>query len=171
MNDLEVSVVLNPLKVVLVDYHSMLVILVPMYILNISHVDILDDHSFRSPSVITVVWFMRSQRYPTNVDTEMYPRHSSWIPRKSDVEEWRAYVNADTGHGRSPIPASSNEHPITVMMCCIAKGLIWNPGIFPVPNCPATYCKWRPCDTDIERTPEVVISSVVTNSVPNPVFI
>ena len=85
MPDPDVSIVIDPVKVVPVDYHGSLYVPISSYVdIYVGYIDILNNDCVRSPAAVTVIRLMGSQGNPTGIDTEVYPSHSCRIPEKLD---------------------------------------------------------------------------------------
>jgi hypothetical protein len=165
--DPNLSVVFDVVQVSLFDYYSMFEVSISLDVeIYPRYIDVLDYDRSWSPTAVTVVGLTRSQGYPTDVDTEVYPGYSPRIPGKSDINVRATNVNPDVTHGRGPIPMTSHEYPAAVVVSYVSKWLVRNPGVVPIPDDPSACGKWCPSNADIKGTPEIVVCPVVIDSFP-----
>jgi len=172
MPDPDVSIVIDPVKVVPVDYNGPLEVSISSHVdIYIGYSDISYNDRSRSPAAVTVVGLPGSQGHPTDAHAEVYPGYSSRIPEKRDRKERRAHANPDTGHWRRPIPKTSCEYPAAVVVSYVSKWFTRNPGVVPVPYRPSSHGKWRPSNADMNGTPEIAVGSIVVNSLPSTMLV
>jgi hypothetical protein len=170
--DPDLPVVLSSIEVFLVNYDGMPEVFIPIHIeVYIRYGDVPDDDRSWSPAAITIVGFPGSQGQPPHPSTTVYPRHPSRKPEKWEGKERRADTNPDEGHGRSPIPIPPCEYPGAVVVSYVSKRFARDPGMVPIPYNPSARCIWRPSRADIERTPEIVIDSIVVNPFPSAMLV
>jgi hypothetical protein len=134
--------------------------------MDLVDIDVFDNNCARSPASVTVIGFMRRQGHPTDIDARIYPGYSSRIPGKSNVKERGSNPNPDPGHGWRPIPKTTYEYPVSIMVGHIPKWLTRYPDILSVTYRPSTHREWCPPHANVNRTPEIRVCAIIVNLFP-----